>query len=784
MLRSVVNSIIRVRPGVSAAVPMQALVLLSVSGSVLLLAAPIGAGAQALSASAVTATAPRSGSFTLEQILSYPFTEELVSAPTGSRIAWVFNRTGVRNIWVAAGPAFAPHQVTDYQLDDGQELTNISISPDGRSVVYVRGGDHDANWASEGNLQPDPTHSPIQPKLGIWMVPFSGAAASSTAGSAAAEPKLLADGDEPVMSPRGDRVAFTKDHQIWMVPLDGSAPAKRLLFARGDSRSPTWSPDGTRLAFVSGRGDHSFIGVFTSDSASILYLAPSTSNDGSPVWSPDGRRIAFVRRPGTGGAPQTMLDLHPRTWAIWTADATTGAARMVWQSPATLLGSMPSTAGGANLAWGSGDRIVFLSDLDGWPHLYSIAESGGTPLLLTPGAFMAEYITTTPDHSAIVYNANTGTTAGDYDRRHLFRVPVDRAAPVALTTGDGIEWTPQVTGDGQTVAFIGAGARRPPLPMVIPIAGGTSRALAAQVIPASFPESKLVIPRPVTFRAADGTVVHGQIFERTGDGIPRKPGVIFVHGGPPRQMLLGWHYMGYYSNGYAMNQYLADHGFVVLSVNYRLGVGYGDAFHHPAHAGAWGASEYQDVKAGGEYLQSLAEVDAGRIGIWGGSYGGFLTALALARDSDIFKAGVDLHGVHDWVADYGASLASAEQRYEKSDAKAAQDVAWKSSPVASVSAWKSPVLLIQGDDDRNVRFHQTVDLARRLSDAGVPFEELVLPDEIHGFLRYHSWLAADGATADFLERKLMMSAAPRSAGADMQAQHAAHTTRSAGSSHR
>lgn len=716
-----------------------------VNGLLSLLAFPFGAFAQTGTHTADRSSGTPNGSFTLEQILSYPFTEELVSAPTGSRIAWVFNRAGVRNVWVAAGPDFAAHQVTDYRLDDGQELTNISISPDGRSVVYVRGGDHDANWAAEGNLEPDPTHSPVQPKLGIWMVPFSGTTAP---------PRLLADGDEPVMSPRGDRVAFTRDHQIWVVPLDGSAPAKRLFFARGESRSPTWSPDGARLAFVSGRGDHSFIGVFTSDSAPILYLAPSTSSDGSPVWSPDGRRIAFVRRPGSGGAPKTMLDLHPRPWAIWTADAVTGVGRLVWQSPATLPGSMPTTAGGANLAWATGDRIVFLSDLDGWPHLYSIAESGGSPLLLTPGAFMAEYITTTPDHSAVVYNANTGTTAGDYDRRHLFRVPVDRAAPVALTSGDGIEWTPQVTGDGQTVAFVGAGARRPPLPMVVPIAGGTPRALAAQVIPASFPESRLVIPRPVTFRAADGTVVHGQIFERAGGNAARKPGVIFVHGGPPRQMLLGWHYMGYYSNGYAMNQYLADHGFVVLSVNYRLGIGYGDAFHHPAHAGAWGASEYQDVKAGAEYLQSLAEVDPGRIGIWGGSYGGFLTALALARDSEIFRAGVDLHGVHDWVSDYAASLTGAEQRYEKSDAKAALDVAWKSSPVASIATWKSPVLLIQGDDDRNVRFHQTVDLARRLSDAGIPFEEMVLPDEIHGFLRYHSWLAADAATADFLERKL------------------------------
>jgi dipeptidyl aminopeptidase/acylaminoacyl peptidase len=88
------------------------------------------------------------------------------------------------------------------------------------------------------------------------------------------------------------------------------------------------------------------------------------------------------------------------------------------------------------------------------------------------------------------------------------------------------------------------------------------------------------------------------------------------------------------------------------------------------------------------------------------------------------------------------------------------DVAWQSSPTADVGGWTSPVLLIQGDDDRNVRFHQTVDLARRLSQRGVRFEELVLPDEIHDFLRHSSWLTADHATVDWLRRELALPRAP------------------------
>jgi len=696
-----------------------------------------------LPALSISAAAQGAGnSFTLEQVLSYPFPQELVAAPSGARIAWVFNEQGVRNIWAADGPAWTAHQLTHYTADDGQELTNLSFTPDGETVVYVRGGDHDANWNAEGNLPPDPSSSPVQPKVEIWAVSAQGGT-----------PKRLAEGDEPVVSPKGDRVAYTKNRQVWVVPIDGSSPDKRFFFTRGSDGSPEWSPDGSKLAFVSNRGDHSFIAIFRSDSEPIQYLAPSTSRDRSPRWSPDGSHIAFVRMPGSGGAPQSILQQHPNPWAIWTADVATGAGHRVWQSPKTLLGSSPTTEGGTNLHWAAGDRIVFLADLDGWPHLYSIPAAGGKPRLLTPGKFMTEYITLSPDKHFLVYSANTGSSPDDIDRRHIFKVSVDSPKPVALTPGDGVEWTPAVTGDGKSIAFIGAGAKRPPLPEVVSTDGGAPKLIGEDRIPSDFPTDQLVVPKKVVFHASDGTTVHGQLFERPGGG--KKPGIIFVHGGPPRQMLLGWHYMDYYSNGYAVNQYLANHGYVVMSVNYRLGIGYGHNFHHPDHAGARGASEYLDVKAGGEYLRSLPNVDAKRVGIWGGSYGGFLTALALARNSDIFAAGVDYHGVHSWMEHFAEQELEQQFSPEPADIAQAKVVAWKSSPESSMATWRSPVLLIQGDDDRNVHFHQTVDLAQRLAKKGVSFEEMVIPDEIHGFLRHASWLKADSANVAYFGKKFL-----------------------------
>ncbi len=389
--------------------------------------------------------------------------------------------------------------------------------------------------------------------------------------------------------------------------------------------------------------------------------------------------------------------------------------------------------------------------------MYSIQHpgAGGRPVLLTPGAFMVEHVSLTPDRRFVIYNANTGSDRADVDRRHLFQGPVNAAAPTPLTSGPGIEWSPVVTADGQTVVFLSADAVRPPMPAIVPLAGGAPRVIAAERLPPDFP-SALIAPEPVAFRASDGVEAYGQLFKAAA-GPPRKPAIVYVHGGGPRQMLLGWHYRWEYANDYGVNQYLASRGFIVLSVNYRLSVGYGQAFQFPEDAGPRGASEYRDVLAAGRYLQSRPDVDPGRIGIWGASYGGYLTALALGRNSDVFAAGVDLHGVHDRMMQVTpAQLARAMvgDGVTETELRKALKVQFDSSPIAAVPTWKSPVLLIHGDDDRVVDFRQTVDLARRLLEKGVKVEELVLPDDVHDSLLWRNWRKATAATAEFFERLL------------------------------
>jgi dipeptidyl-peptidase-4 len=734
---------------------------------------------------------------TIAQFLSPASPLDLASARHADRLAWMAYEEGKRNVYTAAAPDFQPVRLTSFLEDDGTDLSDVSISDDGSMIVFVRGtAPNRVGWVA------NPSQDPGGADQSIWAVRSSGG-----------EAWRVAEGSSPVLSPDGTSVLYLKDGQIYRSRLTaGLQPdsmdlgLKPFLVQWGRQTEPVWSPDGSMFAWTSQRENHALIMVYHLTTKTVRYVAPSVDCDGNPTWSADGTRLAFLRRPGVpfgrqaqegsggignpqgpayrpgsesgfsgrggggpftgcqsgfgrgfggggrggpgGGARDTTANNNTTapgffdatfpggyTLSLVVADLASDEAEEVWHSqPEDRLFS-----GMREIRW-EGDAIVFpmTPPEDEYERYFSISLTNPAtdPVMLTTTDGLIENATSvsfSPDGHTLYYCTN----AQDIERRHIWAVPTSGGTPRRVSTGDGVETYPQPVSSGRQVAVLYFNARQPASVALVPTGGGDPRIIFPTLSP-NFPQAEHVVPEIVITTAPDSTEIHNQLFLprglRPGE---KRPAIVFVHGGPARQMLPAYHYMQFYHWAYAYNQWLTSQGYVVLSINYRGGVGYGRNFRSAEGTNARGNSEYQDVVAGARYLQSRADVDSTRIGIWGLSYGGLLTAEALARNSDIFRAGADLAGVHL----YGASLDTTA-------------VSFQSSAAAHVESWTSPVFLEQGDDDRNVDFSQTIGLVQLLRANGVYYELTVWPDETHEMMVHGKWLKTFGDMGDFFRRFL------------------------------
>jgi dipeptidyl aminopeptidase/acylaminoacyl peptidase len=686
-----------------------------------LLAGAVGAVGLALHGDLLAA---HPAAFSIEQVMAAPFPSSLLAASAGKAVAWVFDDRGCRNVWVAdAAHGMKGRAVTTFTADEGFDIGELVWSPDARLLAFTRGGsledDRPANTESSA-AGPVPRE--------VWLVPSAGGAA-----------RMLHAGHSAAFSPDGSRVAFADGARVWAYATEGGSAAQTLLVDEGQVASLRFSPDGRKLAFVSRRTRHSLIGVYDFATQRIAWMSPSLDQDSSATFSPSGSELAFIRVPSED-VPIFVTRRSGQPWSIWVADAQTGAGRRVWVADPGAGSVFQSTQSEQNLLWMPHDRLVFPWEKTGWLQLYAVAAGGGTALAITSGAFEIAHLALSADRTRVVYSSNQD----DPERLHVWSVDPGRGRPVRAGSDSAIEDAPQMSADG-TLYALRSDAIRPLEPMML--VGGRWQALAPGSVPEFFPQAQLVRPESVSFPASDAQTAYGQIFRPRAAAAGRHAAILFFHGGPERQMLLGFHPMDAYSFMYALDQYFVSEGYIVLSVNYRGGSGYGLDFREAPGAEAGGGAELNDLLGAVAYLKGREDVDPRRIGIWGGSYGGLMTALGLARASKDLAAGVDYAGLYSWVTflkAVGFPIASP----------AAAHLALESSPAATIEAWKSPVLVVQADDDRDVPLSQSAELIEALRARHIDHEEMILPNEIHNLARYADWIRFFHAADGFFERYL------------------------------
>lgn len=679
---------------------------------------------------------------------------DVTVSDNGSMIVFVRGSRPNRDGWVA-NPDHDPN---------GQELTiwavratggpawrvaegsNPVLAPNGRTVLYRKDGQ--IYRARLTGVKPDSMDLGLKPLVNAW----------GNQGS-------------PVWSPDGSMFAWSstrENHSLIMVYHVATRAVQYVAPSVDCDAEPVWSADGKSIAFLRRPG--------TPFGEQAQQGGGGIGNPTAPGYNPasaarggfsffgggggrefSGCRAGFGRgffgggrggngggRGGRGGAADTShtsteAGLFNATFSggynlsIMVADVATGQAREAWHNQPDDR----EFAGMRSIQW-KGGRIVFpLTPRDDeYQRYFSVALDGSNaaPVMLTTTNGLIEDATSvafSPDGATLYYCTN----AEDVERRHIWAVPVTGGTPRRVSTGSGVETYPQPVASGKQVAVLYFNAKQPASVAIVPAAGGDPR-IIFPTLPSDFPQAEHVVPEIVITHAADGLEIHNQLF-LPADLKPgeKRPAMVFVHGGPSRQMLPAYHYMQFYHWAYAFNQWLQSQGYIVLSINYRSGIGYGQKFRRAENTNARGNSEYQDVLAGARYLQQRADVDSTRIGIWGLSYGGLLTSEALARNSDIFRAGADLAGVHL----YGNSLDTT-------------DVSFQSSAAAHVDTWKSPVYLEQGDDDRNVSFSQMIGLVDLLRAHKIYYELTVWPDEVHEPLVHAKWVKIFGDMGVFLNR--------------------------------
>jgi dipeptidyl aminopeptidase/acylaminoacyl peptidase len=603
--------------------------------------------------------------------------------------------------------------------------------------------------------------------------------------------------------------------QIVILGLRGG-PTVQVTASEKDVSDPQWSPDGRRLVYV--RGEE--IRIVDADGGRDVLVAAHPAGVSMPRWSPDGLRIAFCSRrrgwtqvnivdapvPRRGRPARDPRPPEPRTLTAlgfdvedfeWSADGATIAVA-TFRAPDFALcelhlvdvatGDARRIAGGDGV-WATGPRAVpgggflYLSDADGWFQVVRVGADGRETSVLTSGAREHGEPTgsygyaalPSPDgqrfvhldiHDALVDLVVAPIAAGPPAKRGRGRPPRNPRPDAAGTGGVVVNPWPGMwrsvgfVADGAWLAAIGESQDRPqdlwllPVPGVAP-AGSRPRQVTSSmpaVLAAAFRPDRTIQGERISFTARDGLRIEGTLWRPAGAtgkrGATRVPTVVYPHGGPTWQAYRAW---------VPFKQLLAREGFAFLDIDFRGSTGYGRAFRNANHD-EWGHADTFDMIDGARWAASQPWSN-GRLGIYGGSYGGYLVLSALVEEPGLWDAGVDLYGDSDIAEsfrhgdrpgrlDLGRMMGSP-------DDPTRMELYRRGSPLFKAEHIQAPLLILHGRKDRRVVPLMTEKMVEALQIEGKFHAVHWYDDEGHGWERRENRRDAFARIRAFLRRHLM-----------------------------
>jgi dipeptidyl aminopeptidase/acylaminoacyl peptidase len=656
---------------------------------------------------------------TIEQIIDIRHPSSPVWSPDGRQIAFIWDRAGVSNLYLSHLDGAQPTALTSYS--DGS-IRKIFFNADGKLVYFARNGD-------------------------LWKVAISRGVAQT------AWSTPLGDGDL-APSPDHTRIAFTRKSggegsDLVVRSLSDSAETK-VAHDSVSISDPAWSPDGSQICYIGGAttiphdSSPSYSGaklifanpeyvrgvLFAVSSSGSTPTAIGTKGDYDAFSWTDSSHIVFARQSN-----------QFKTRTIYVADIKDGKPKAIHEDKEEKFWSLPDWETGTEpLPSPDGRWIAFLSDTDGWDHIYVIPSAGGTPIQITKGHFEAWRPAWSHDSTRIAFDANQPDHPGDR-RLGVATIGGDpaHAAITYITAGLGTNIEPFWSPDDKRLVYQHTDTRNSADLFVMDSQKSAKPVRLGDSMPAEMDRSMFVEPEFVHYPGPDGQSVPAWLFvPRSLDRSKKHPAIIWIHGDGINQNYDGWHVQRNYAVYYSMHQYLLQEGYVVIAPDYRGSIGYGRDWRNGVYMDV-GGNDAKDAWMAANYLKSQPYVDNNRIGVWGLSYGGFFTLIAMTDEPTLFRCGIDVAGVVDYEMYYNDPYHGDWTESRIGTPEQNPKVYANASPISHIDRLARPLLVLHGTADVNVPFIESVWLLDEAlkKNKGPLLTFMMYPGEFHYFTREH-----------------------------------------------